>query len=317
MNNILKRFRGLLIFSAVTVTLILVASAFPIKQSFTKEQILTAATPAVETLSSTGLPPGFSFEDPPEVRVILVENGIQLFASFTGSAFGTNQTTIEFVTAGRPVYRGSGNTFGAVGRTVVTLYELATGNRTQKRVVFVFDQFNIVDETFIINGEPAIEFAVPSGQALVEGASQTSVGQAVTGVLERFGRDTSAEARDAWTADTMRQYQSVLLSWFENFVRNQINNQTLYVAGDSAQEQLVAATFGGFVIAPETVTLQFYVAAILALLISTVFGLLFGIGYWVKRVLYVGKDSGLVQLDDETIEKLGDVTQAADDIRRS
>jgi hypothetical protein len=314
-HSLFQRFRGLIIFAAVSLGIIFAASLLPIKQSITKDQVYAAAAPTLTALSDAGLPTGFTFKDEPNIKVVLADNQILLFASFTGTVFGTNESSIQFVASGRPVYKGTGNGLGAIGRTITTGYELLTGNRTAKRIVFDFTRFDIDDDSFIINGKPAVEFVIPAGQNIVEGASKTAAGKVVTGVLNRFGRDTSDEARDTWTAHTMRRHETLLLTWFENAVRRKVNGQTLYSVGNSPTEQLVASSFGGFYIEPSTVTLKFYVAAILALGISIVFGFFFGIGYWIKRVLFVAKDNKLIELNDETIEKFGDVTESIDSIR--
>lgn len=313
LQSIWNRFFWLFVFAISAVVLIFGATLFPVTETVTKERLREAAAPALERVSAAGLPTGFRFEENPNFRLELQEDRIFLYAAFTGDVLGNYETNVEFVATGYPAYVGNGA--GAIGRTVVALYELVTGSRTEKRIVFRFTDFDIVDETFTIDGEPAIEFAVPGGQAVVGAAAETTPGRLVTGVLNRLGRDTSDEARDAWTARTMRDNEGLLIAWFENIVQGQVNNRTIYRAGDSTYEQLVAASFGGFDIDPDAVTLRFYVAALLAGLVSFVFGLLFGIGYFVKQILFVGKDQGLVKLDDETIEKLGDVTQAADDVR--
>jgi hypothetical protein len=314
LQSIWNRFFWLFVFAISTVVLIFGATLFPVTETVTKERLREAAAPALERVSTAGLPTGFQFEKNPNFRLELQEDRIFLYAAFTGDVLGNYETNIEFVATGYPAYVGNGA--GAIGRTVVTLYELVTGSRTEKRIVFRFTNFDIVDETFTVDGEPAVEFAIPGGQAVVGAAAETTAGRFVTGVLDRMGRDTSDEARDAWTARTMRENESLLIAWFENIVQGQVNNRTIYRAGDSAYEQLAAASFGGFDIDPDAVTLRFYVAALLAGLVSIAFGTLFGIGYWFKKILFVGKDQDLVDLDDKTIEGIGDAAQGADDLRK-
>lgn len=308
-----NRFFWLIVFSISVVVLIFGATLFPVTETVTKERLREAAAPALEQVSAAGLPTGFRFEDNPDFRLELQEDRIFLYTAFTGDVLGNYETNVEFVATGYPAYVGNGA--GAIGRTIVTLYELLTGDRTEKRIVFRFTEFDIVDETFTIDGEPAVEFAIPGGQTAVGAAAETTAGRFVTGVLDRMGRDTSDEARDAWTARTMRENERLLITWFENIVREQVNDRTLYRAGASTYEQFAAASFGGFGIDPNAVTLRFYVAALFAAFVSLVFGSLFGIGYWVKRALGVAKDGGVIDLDEDAIEKLGEVTQVADDVR--
>lgn len=311
-QSIVRRFRWLIGFALVSVALIVIGAIFPYKLTFSVDEIKSSATTAFNQVVNEDMPQGFQFDDDPSLRVELANDRIVLYAAYNGSFLGSHETNIEFVTNGYPVYAGNGS--GVLGRTFVALYELISGNRTEKSIVFNFGRPNIVDETFTINGEPAVEFVVPAGQDLVGKATETTLGQAVTGLLERAGRDVSEEARDNWTADTMRKYQSLLISWFEGIVQNQINGHTLYQAGDSPTEQFLAASFGGFAIDPGAVALKFYATAIIGAIVAFLFGFFFSLGYFVKQFFFVSKDQGVIDLDEETIEKIGNVTDAVKDI---
>jgi len=314
-QSILHRFRWLIRFKIFAVVAIFILALFPFKVTFTKERLMVLAEPAFEQLSAAGLPEGFAFNDDPTVEIQLRDNQVWLYADFSGSVLGTNESAIQFVATGRPTYVGNGSTFGALGRTIVTLWEMTTGSYTEKRIVFDFTRFHIVDESFLINGDPAVEFAIPAGQDLVGAAAETGIGQAVTGFLARRGADVSKEAIDAWTADTMRTHEETLTRWFANIVRNQVNGQTLYTPGESPTEQFVAASFGGFDIELDAISLKFFAGAALAAILSLIGSVLFGAGYFVKQLLGIGKDTGVVDIDEETIQKIGDTTDAVKGVR--
>jgi len=309
------RFRWLIGFKIFAVLAIFILALFPFKIHLSKEQMMSLAEPAFEQISAAGLPEGFTFNDDPAIEIRLQDNQVWLYADFSGSVLGTNESAIQFVATGRPTYVGNGSTFGALGRTVVTLWEMTTGSYTEKRIVFDFTRFQIVDESFRINGEPAVEFVIPAGQDLVGAATETGIGQVVTGFLSRRGADVSEEAIATWTADTMRTHQDTLTRWFANIVRNQVNGQTLYTPGDSPTEQFVAASFGGFDIEPDAIALKFFAGAALAAVLSLIASILFGIGYFIKQLLGIGKDTGVVNIDEDTMQKIGDTADTVKGVR--
>jgi hypothetical protein len=262
-----NRFKKPIIYGAVISTVLFVGYLFPFKQTIQTESLLESARTAFENVVPDTIK-GIEYSGTIPVTLLSLDNGIGLTATLSGEAFNQHNTSVTLVAISKPRVSGAG--WGPIGRTVVTFWDSVTGNPATKRLRPNFTTFYIEPGSFTINDEPAIEFAVPGGQRVVEGAGNTKIGKTLTGGLTRLGFDTSDKARDAWTGDVMRKNEDLLIAWFSNIVRKEMNNQSIYTFGNNTTEQLFAASYGGVAVTPKILTLKLYLAPIFALIIFAI-----------------------------------------------
>jgi len=287
---------GFIVFGLV-MYLTLNSPLFTRSFSVSQEDMTAGVSAIAEAVPASAIPENFSA--PGSFEVVFGDGVIVMSAQVDGAVLG-HELQARMVAIGRPINLGSG--FWS------TLWEQLTGHETDKRIVYHFYDFRIDPETFIIDGEPAIETAVPGGQRVVEHvAEETVAGRLVTGGLNRLGFNTSDTARDAWTAETMRAFQVPLINMFSQYVENHINNRTLYEFGDSTLENVVVTVFKGFEIENEQLSLVFTMAKVFMIVGLAVFTFFYSFGWFLSRGFMIARDRGVVSqhLSDETAEKIG------------
>lgn len=239
---------------------------------------------------------------------ITLKDGYILMTSRVDATIAGRTVEADLLATGEPRYRGP-SFFQAV-------CEQLWCSPSERVVTYHFFEFAIVPDSFLINGEPAVELAIPAGQeTAVNVANKTAIGRGAKWVAGKLGRTTDDESIRAGTAGMMRRYDHVLIAMFSAYVKHRINDRTLYHFSKNNAEQAFTAVFKGFSVEKDAVTAHFFGGMLMLMLGFAILGAIFTTGWFVSTGAKIARDEvapkALGGLSDEAADTLGDIIDSA------